>query len=276
MIRTLSRALLAAALVALPAAAQPVLLQIRPRMGDTLRMRLDQRVETAGTAKMGDADSTMTMVTQLQVFTHAVALSGDGAGTVMQAVTDSILVSSTGLGSSKLGPYRRMSQGARLRLRVAPDGAIDVLDDPDGVAGQMRAVFSQMPTTLPRTPIEVGDTWLRTMVIPLTTGPGARGAGTLRAIFRLDSLSRSGDLAYLTVTGTIGRPDGAVEPDWGGQISEVAGSVAGTIIVDRRRGWMTDTRATITLRSLVTPPGGALGRPVRFKMTITQWLRALK
>ena len=45
--------------------AQQVSLRIEPPVGETLRMRLDQRVEMSGTTRMGAGDSTATVVTTL-------------------------------------------------------------------------------------------------------------------------------------------------------------------------------------------------------------------
>ena len=71
MIRRASLATLLALALATPVAAQEVLLQIRPRRGDTLHVRMDQEVEMTGTARVGSVDSTMTMRSGMHVATRA-------------------------------------------------------------------------------------------------------------------------------------------------------------------------------------------------------------
>jgi hypothetical protein len=51
--------------------------------------------------------------------------------------------------------------------------------------------------------------------------------------------------------------------------------LTGTMQVDRRRGWMTDSRTTVAVHSVATPPPGSTAQPVHFRMKITQWLRAV-
>ena len=56
---------------------------------------------------------------------------------------------------------------------------------------------------------------------------------------------------------------------------DMSGTLAGNLQVDRHRGWMTDSRVTITVNSLLTPPEGSPAEPVRFRMKITQRSRTL-
>ena len=51
-------------------AQQPVALRIEPPVGETVRMRLDQRVEMAGTTRMSAGDSTATVVATLVVISR--------------------------------------------------------------------------------------------------------------------------------------------------------------------------------------------------------------
>ena len=71
--RTFYLPLLVVGFLAQAALAQPVLLQIRPHIGDTLRMHLSQSVEMTGTTKHGGRDSTTSMTTSIEVFTRAIA-----------------------------------------------------------------------------------------------------------------------------------------------------------------------------------------------------------
>ena len=66
-------ALLAVGFFANFASAQPVLLQIRPHIGDTLRMHLSQTVEITGTTRGARPDPVRSMTTSIEVFTRAIA-----------------------------------------------------------------------------------------------------------------------------------------------------------------------------------------------------------
>ena len=65
--------LLALACAAQVAHSQAVLLQIRPHIGDTLRMHLSQSVEMTGITHDRGRDSTSSMTTSIEVFSRAIA-----------------------------------------------------------------------------------------------------------------------------------------------------------------------------------------------------------
>lgn len=267
--------LLAGSALAGGAGAQTVKLEIKPHVGDTLRMRLDQRVEMSGTTRLKGGDTTAAVVTTLVVVSRAFVERRDRGGTIVLASTDSVSASSNGADSAIVAQEaRRALQGMRVRLRIAPDGATELADDTPGAAARLHAIFSEMPATLPEGEIAVGGTWTRAMVLPVAGDMTAgRGAGTLKARFRLDSLSRTGDMAYVSLVGSLERARNrrkelAADAD-------ASGSLVGSLIVDRRRGWITDARMTYTIRSVMTPPNGNPSSAMRFRMKITQWMRAV-
>ena len=269
------RVVLAACCLAAPALldAQGVRIELRPRVGDTLRMRLDQKVEMTGTTRLAGADSTMTVVTDMRLLTHAVVEHSDSLATTVLAVTDSVSITTTSnAGAAPLEQARRRLEGRRIRLRVSPDGLTEVLPDPGSDDAELRSLFSQMPATLPKHAVAVGESWKRTMVMPIP-GQSAKGGGTVRAVFRLDSLTKGGDMAWITMRGSLAR-DSAPEMAPGVKFS-MSGSVAGSMIVDRRRGWVTSSRATITVRSTMIPPATSASEPMRFRMKVSQWLRSV-
>jgi hypothetical protein len=47
------------------------------------------------------------------------------------------------------------------------------------------------------------------------------------------------------------------------------------MLVDRLRGWMTDSHFVVTLQSLVTPPVATGLAPMRFVTRVTQRLRTM-
>ena len=266
-------------LIAVPASAQQVLLEIRPRVGDTLNVRLDQKVEMTGvppgcaTGYSGTrrspgqqpvprdcADATRQMTSVMEIFSKAIVQASSRGGSTVLAVTDSIRSAiGGGPGSRSVKPRRIPASSQTIELRVGTDGGAEVVDA--DASPEVRAIFGEMPATLSRQRVAVGDTWQRSMRIPISTEAGA--SGTVRATFRLDSLGRNGDIAYISMKGTLSHDH---------QDSELDGWMSGTMQLDRRLAWITDTRAVIDVESTVKPPGG--GPPMRVRTRITQALRA--
>ena len=145
-------ALACATAVTTTAPAQTVSLRIAPPVGATVRMRLDQRVEMSGTTRLGDADSTATVVTTLLVISRAFVERREGDATVLLTSADSVDASSSGADSLVLAEQmRRALQSRRVRLRIAPDGATEIVGRDAESAPELRALFAQMPATLPNT-----------------------------------------------------------------------------------------------------------------------------
>src|SRR5215203_2562130 len=92
-------AFLCAVLITAEAPAQPVSLRIAPPVGETVRMRLDQRVEMSGTTRMGTGDSTATVVTTMLVISRAFVERRDGDATVLLTSADSVAAASDGADS---------------------------------------------------------------------------------------------------------------------------------------------------------------------------------
>ena len=266
--------LIAVVVFAHAAVSQPVQLQIRPHIGDTLRMHLSQTVEMIGTTH-GRADSVRSMTTSIEVFTRAIPQQWTSNGTLMQTITDSVAMSPASP-ASLADLRRRAMEARRVLLRVSTDGAMELVDDGDPNS-ELRHLFGEMPAVLSRNSVSVGEKWTREMTIPLSNEPGAVGA--VRATFQLDSLGKNGDIAYISMRGTMYRintPHAApAGPGYG-----TTGQLAGTIQIDRRLGWITDSKSSIIVQSTVTPPparkGEAERAPMQVRTKITQWIRAMR
>jgi len=257
-----------------PLAAQGVLLQIRPKLGDTLRMRLEQTAEMSGTTRIGTVDSTMTVTTAMRVLTHAVVQKSEPAGTTLLSVTDSVALAVTGSRAASAGDM--LAAGHRLEgrqavLRLSPDGSAEVVGGDRDLPPSLGALLAAMPASLPRTPVSVGESWVRAMAIPGADGTrDAAGGGTLRATFHLDSVSRD-DVAFVSVRGSIEREGDADGMPAGVKLS-MRGTVQGEMRVDRRRAWVTRSQTTFTINSVMTPPAGSTDAPVRVRMRLVQKL----
>ncbi|HEV2018354.1 MAG TPA: hypothetical protein VGQ98_08650 [Gemmatimonadaceae bacterium] len=254
--------------------AQAVLLQIRPHIGDTLRMHLSQTVEMTGTTR-GVRHDTTSMTTSIEVFTRAIAEQYTSGGTLMQTITDSVAMTPASA-ASLADLKRRAMQSKPVLLKVSADGGMEMVDDGD-LNSELRHLFGEMPAVLTRTPVAIGEKWTREMQIPLSSEPGA--VGSVRATFRLDSLGRNGDIAYISMRGTMSRinTSGAAPagPGYG-----TSGQLSGTIQIDRRLGWITDSKSTIIVRSTIESPpdrrGDPKGEPMQVRTKITQWIRAMR
>jgi hypothetical protein len=270
-----SRILLALVVFANVARGQAVMLQIRPHIGDTLRMHLSQTVEMTGTTRGARTDSMRSMTKSIEVFTRAIAQQWTSNGTLMQTITDSVAMNPAS--AESLADLRRRAMLAkRVWLRVSTDGAMELVDDGDPNS-ELRHIFGEMPAVLSRNSVAVGEKWTREMQIPLSSEPGAVGA--VRATFQLDSLGRNGDIAYISMRGTMSRintPGAApAGPGYG-----TTGQLAGTIQIDRRLGWITDSKSSIIVRSMIaanpSKKGEAERAPMQVRTKITQWIRAMR
>lgn len=259
-----------------PGATAPLVLQLRPRPGDVLRLRLDQSIEMGVSARARD-DTTAADLTSLVMLARLTVESSDVDGATVLAVADSVRIESSGRYQSDVLRQAAALQGQRFRFRVAPDGATAVSGADAWAGPAVGSLLSQLPATLPRDPVVPGATWNRSVDIPLAAGTDDRATATLTATFRFDSLSRSGEFAYLSMKGRLvrsgpmqvgGRNGGA------GGFVQTSGSVSGNLLLDRRRGWIADARTIIALRSLVTGRGKD-SAPLRVRMKITQWMRVL-
>ena len=273
--RLMARARLAglAALLALlvprDAAAQaaPVSLLLRPRVGDVFRTRLDQLVEVTGTMKHGGQDTTVTVRTDLVVLTQSRVEKVDGDGATVLAVTDSVTLFTTGSADAWMDQTMRHLRGQRLRIRLAPDGAVSLAEKPDKDERELQALVAQMPALLPKGKVNIGDSWQRAMDVPIAGQPEARLGAEVVASFRLDSLV--GDSAWISMSGSL-RPTRRRDGD--AMQAELAGTVNGWVVVDRRRGWIVAARTMLSVRSTVA--GTRTSPPMRFRMRIEQRLRA--
>lgn len=254
---------------------QPVMLQIRPHIGDTLRMHLSQTVEVTGTTTGARTGPVSSMTTSIEVFTRAIAQRSTSSGTLMETITDSVAM--TPASPTALAELRRRAmQGKRVSLKVSMDGAMELVDDADANS-ELRHIFGEMPAVLSRSAVSIGDKWTREMQLPLSSEPGA--VGSVRATFRLDSLGRNGDIAYISMRGTMSRintPGAApAGPGYG-----TTGQLTGTIQIDRRLGWITDSKSSIIVRSTIAAnparQGEAERAPMQVRTKITQWIRAMR
>jgi hypothetical protein len=202
-------------------------------------------------------DGKRSMASMTEVFSRAIVRKASADGVLVLAVTDSIRTS-TSPGKGRINtPVRIKSRNDAIELRVSSDGGAEVIDSE--ASDELRALFGQMPATLSRKPVSVGDSWDRQMRIPIAGESGAYAL--VRATFRLDSLGRGGDIAFISMQGTL------AHDHRDGSDSELSGSMNGFIQLNRRLGWITDTRVIIDANSIVQPAKGGTRMQVRTRVT---------
>lgn len=276
--RRVRRLLVGGALVCLggaatSAGAQTVTLEMRPVPGDTVRLRFDQEVEMHAARTEEGVERSMAMVTRFQVHTTAVVLKSVRDGATISASTDSaqVWMSDGSTGDALRG---RLLRG-RVLMHVSPNGKTRMMQNGGIVSPELSALFAQMPALLPARPVQVGGSWAQSMAVPLSGQPGGPPAGMVRATFQLDSLSDNGDIAFISMRGSLSRSpvitSAAGLPT--GVTVESTGTVAGAIEMDRRRGWMSAARVIVTTLTTYMPPSGAADTPMRVRTRSTQTLR---
>lgn len=262
----------AAAICSSSASAQKVLLQIKPHVGDTIRMHLTQTVEMSGRSASSGA-AMPPVSTSTEVFSRAIPYQWTRDGTLIHAITDSVTPGLAGSAAPIAGTRRSSMAPKPAVIRISLDGAMEVVDDGDANS-EVRHIFAEMPSMLPRNEVSVGETWIKEMRIPLAAEPGA--SGTVKAAMHLDSLSRNSEVAYISIRGTLSRLPRAGDRAAGDSRSP-AGTFAGSMQINRALGWITDARSVISVKSRIpsasrsTPPA----KPMDVQTRVTVWARAM-
>ena len=202
------------------------------------------------------------MTTIMEVFSRAIVHKTGKEGALVTTVTDSIRTAVSNSSTRNLTPVRVKNPNGEIDMRVARDGGAEVVDE--DATEELRAIFGQMPAVLSRKAVAPGDTWKRQMRIPLAGESGA--TGLVSATFELDSLGHNGDIAYISMHGNLSHDH------MDGSSSELTGWLSGTMQLDRRLAWITDTHATIDATSTVAGHDG--GAPMIVHTRVIQQLKA--
>lgn len=273
---------------------ESVRLQVRPRVGDTLHLLMEQSIEisgrtssSTGTASPSVIDKPRTApaprapdigprrakaaqrITRLQLFAHSLVEASDLTSTTLLATTDSMVMWAGDAADSGAPQHLALPRDDRqVRVRVTPDGAMRVNDPPPG-AMELGSTLAAMPGMLPAYAVQVGDQWERDIPLPSMPVSGFRADGVVRARFRLDSLTHRGRDAWISMEGTLHRDGGARDLPPGTRVI-TAGTMRGILVVDRNRAWIVDARTTIDVQSDVSPGPSP---PVQLDIRILQRVR---
>ena len=188
-----------------------------------------------------------------------------------QQIVDSAVLSSTDVhAAAQVADAQRALRGQQLILQLGADGTVESARDAQGnlIPRELADAMAAMPAVFPRRAVSVGDRWVREMPLPSGGPLGARGSAHVRATFHLDSLLRGGAIAYVSMRGEI-------LPDSASHGVELSGSITGDMQLDRVRGWMTDSRILVFLKSVVSPPSASGLAPMQFITRVTQRLTTI-
>lgn len=268
----------AAKAVAQPAAAQApatgaregITLRLHPRVGDTLYTRLEQLTEVTNQLRPTTGPPSRATTTSVTVSARTIVQASRASTTTVLTVVDSANVqTSDPRGTWMAEQAKNALMGQQFVLKLAEDGSVESAHDARGMKlpRDVAEAMAAMPAVFPHRAVMVGDRWKREMPLPAGGPLGGRGAAHVMAEFRLDSLGRGGELAYLSMRGDI-VPEGA-------SVGKLTGTVSGAMQVDRLRGWMTDSRFSLMIRSTVTPPAASNMAPMHFVTRVTQRLRTM-
>ena len=247
-----------------------VALEVRPRAGDTVSVKLEQRVEMTGTRRIAGRDSTARVTSSMVMFARTIVESVTPEHSIVATHTDSVrLETSDDHAEAMRADAIRALAGTVSRLRILPDGTGQSVDS--ALGARSASLVAVMPATLPAAPVAVGGRWTRKMPIPSTNA--ARGAGEVRAVFRLDSLTGGGRYAWISMKGSMRRDERAPVGGSGESAGAVSGSITGAMTLDRQRGWIISALTDMTVRSTVTT-ANAPAVPLKVTVRVIQKMRA--
>jgi hypothetical protein len=235
--------------------AQTVTLQVKPHLGDTLRMRLDQESEMIGIRRTSTGESSAMVINSMKMFSRAIVEGSGETGTMLLAVTDSLLLTTSDE-----------------RSRPAALQAVSMAESSDGASREVAQVVSLMPAAFPKGPIKVGESWIREMPLPVGSQLGAQLSGKLHVTFRLDSVTHSHEWAFVSMRGEVEPATGAGAA-FGATLEK--GFVNGTMLVDQRRGWLTESWFNIVVSSTTNGPAVSGVLSMHTQMRITQHMHTM-
>ena len=212
-------------------------------------------------------------MTTMRMFSRAIVEGSSEAGTTVLAITDSIITTSTDdkTQAATLQASSKM-RGQRVRFRVSPDGMVAMLQDTGPAPREVAQVVSLMPTTFPKGAINVGESWMRDMALPVGNGLGAQVAGRLHVTFRLDSVTHAGELAFVSMRGEMQPASG---PGAASDAVLEKGLVNGTMVIDQKRGWLAESWFSIAMNSAMSLPPSTGVLSMRMQMRITQHMHTV-
>ena len=102
------------------------MLQIKPHVGDTLRMRLDQQSEMTGVRRTSAGEASAMVMSSMKMFSRAIVEGSARRGhdTCSRSRTRSCSRRPTSMRRAAAQAAEPQMRGQRVRFRVSPDGTV--------------------------------------------------------------------------------------------------------------------------------------------------------
>ncbi len=272
------------------ASPESVQLIIRPRVGDTLHLQMEQLVEvrerrSGSTSDQGSSArspygprrgstgrASASRATRLRLFAHSLVISSDLSETTLLATSDSMAIwigTPEDLGEASWQPMN--DELRHIRVRVMPDGSMRTGSASSGGA-ILGPALSAIPGLLPASSVAVGSEWVREISLPSLPVGGIRAEGAVQVRLRLDSLTAGGREAWVSLSGDLKRND--VARDWSPGVRIVTeGTIRGHMLFDRQRAWITSALTELHVVSEFVATSAASNAPRLLDMHIVQQVR---
>lgn len=240
--------------------AQEISLRIRPRIGDTIMMQMEQSYKMYSDSEksvssegiVGSGDGARNVIAakpaplysaSLSVRTRSVVISRDSDETLLESTTEWVDIQPK---EAELLPMfanaKRSVKGKKVSIKIRSDGGARIVSG-EGDEKNTGLVWAHTPSLLPSDEVAVLDKWSREMQLP--AGATQAGGGVIKAVFVFDSISKDARYAYITVTGRIENSAKGAASD------SISGTLSGAIQVDRKLGWVCDSQMEMTVATMV-------------------------
>jgi hypothetical protein len=231
-----------------------VLLRVQPRSGDTLRLQMGgYRLATIHLDR-GTGDCCIAMGGSFNSSRRLIAIQQDSNGAVLEGMVDTMDWTWRGKRAPIVGEIKSGLPISLGTIRLYPDGSAQIFGTPDfSDSVEFLAISSE--AMLPAHRVHPGSVWEAHGLSYARADPFRDRRRATRIMIRLDSLSPRLDRAYMSYTGTAAG-DSAPAPILSGLVPEfpgatylVTGTLSGTLILDRERGYWSRIESKIVIRA---------------------------
>jgi hypothetical protein len=219
-----------------------VALRVQPKSGDTLRISTGGWVFMTLHVDCGTGDCCIVMGGTFNASRRLVTIERDDAGTILSAILDTLGGTWRGQRRTVLDEINRGLPEPFGTIRLLPDGSARKFGEPD-VGDSILLLAVSSVAMLPAHLVHPGSVWEVHGVSYARADDFRDRQRATRIMIRFDSLSPRLDRAYMSYEGTV-EGDSAPAPltngsgpEIPGAIYLVTGTLRGSLILDRERGY---------------------------------------
>ena len=118
---------------------------------------------------LANSDTTVSLISEMVVLSRMLVQGSDDQGTVVTShhrLGGPGVERRPGVRAAERGDAAGAAGQAR-QLRITPEGKASVLESPTELGSDLQSMVSSMPATLPRQRVQIGDSWIQVMTIPV-------------------------------------------------------------------------------------------------------------